>query len=227
MIQKDIKKHILILDGAMGTAIQEYGLSENDFRGTLFARHPVNLKGNNDILNLTQPGIIQKIHQAYIEAGADIIETNTFNSNAISQEEYQCTDIIYQLNYEGAKNAIQAVKESHTDRPVRVAGSIGPTSCTLSLSPDVNRPEYRPVDFDRLVDTYTEQTKGLIDGGADLLLVETVFDGLNAKAALYAIAQVQEAKDTDVPVMVSVTINDKSGRLLTGQSLEEIGRAHV
>ena len=222
MIQKDIKKHILILDGAMGTAIQEYGLSENDFRGTLFARHPVNLKGNNDILNLTQPGIIQKIHQAYIEAGADIIETNTFNSNAISQEEYQCTDIIYQLNYEGAKNAIQAVKESHTDRPVRVAGSIGPTSCTLSLSPDVNRPEYRPVDFDRLVDTYTEQTKGLIDGGADLLLVETVFDGLNAKAALYAIAQVQEAKDTDVPVMVSVTINDKSGRLLTGQSLEAL-----
>ena len=222
MIQKDIKKHILILDGAMGTAIQEYGLSENDFRGTLFARHPVNLKGNNDILNLTQPGIIRKIHQAYIEAGADIIETNTFNSNAISQEEYQCTDIIYQLNYEGAKNAIQAVKESHTDRPVRVAGSIGPTSCTLSLSPDVNRPEYRPVDFDRLVDTYTEQTKGLIDGGADLLLVETVFDGLNAKAALYAIAQVQEAKDTDVPVMVSVTINDKSGRLLTGQSLEAL-----
>ncbi len=222
MIQKDIKKHILILDGAMGTAIQEYGLSENDFRGTLFARHPVNLKGNNDILNLTQPGIIRKIHQAYIEAGADIIETNTFNSNAISQEEYQCTDIIYQLNYEGAKNAIQAVKESHTDRPVRVAGSIGPTSCTLSLSPNVNRPEYRPVDFDRLVDTYTEQTKGLIDGGADLLLVETVFDGLNAKAALYAIAQVQEAKDTDVPVMVSVTINDKSGRLLTGQSLEAL-----
>ena len=222
MIQKDIKKHILILDGAMGTAIQEYGLSENDFRGTLFARHPVNLKGNNDILNLTQPGIIRKIHQAYIEAGADIIETNTFNSNAISQEEYQCTDIIYQLNYEGAKNAIQAVKESHTDRPVRVAGSIGPTSCTLSLSPDVNRPEYRPVDFDRLVDTYTEQTKGLIDGGADLLLVETVFDGLNAKAALYVIAQVQEAKDTDVPVMVSVTINDKSGRLLTGQSLEAL-----
>lgn len=222
MIQEDIKKHILILDGAMGTAIQEYGLSESDFRGTLFARHPGNLKGNNDILNLSQPGIIRNIHRAYIEAGADIIETNTFNSNAVSQEEYQCADLIYRLNYEGAKNAVQAIRESHTERPVWVAGSMGPTSCTLSLSPDVNRPEYRPTDFDRLVATYTEQVKGLIDGGVDLLLVETVFDGLNAKAALYAIAQVQEAKGTEIPVMVSVTINDKSGRMLTGQSIEAL-----
>ena len=222
MIQEEIKKRILILDGAMGTAIQAYRLTESDFRGTAFASHPVNLKGNNDILNLTRPEVIREIHRAYIEAGADIIETNTFNSNAISQEEYQCANLVYRLNYEGARNAIQAIAESRSPRQTWVAGSIGPTSRTLSLSPDINRPEYRPVNFDQLVATYTEQVRGLIDGGVHLLLVETVFDGLNAKAALYAIAQVQEAQGTDIPVMLSATINDKSGRTLTGQSLEAL-----
>lgn len=221
MIKEDIKQRILILDGAMGTAIQKYKLEEADFRGEEFTGHPVNLKGNNDVLNLTRPDIIRAIHRAYIEAGADIIETNTFNSNAVSQEEYRCTDSIYRLNYEGAKLAkTEACRV--TERKVYVAGSIGPTSCTLSLSPDVNRPEYRPVDFDKLVTAYAEQVGGLIDGGADLLLVETVFDGLNAKAALYAIEKVQAEKGTALPVMLSATINDKSGRTLTGQSLEAL-----
>ena len=193
MIQDEIKKRILILDGAMGTAIQQYGLTEADFRGSEFISHPVNLKGNNDILNLTCPEVIRQIHRSYIEAGADIIETNTFNSNAISQAEYRGEKLVYRLSYAGAKLAVtEARAASHQ---VYVAGSMGPTSKTLSLSPDVNRPEFRPVDFDTLVSTYAEQVSGLIDGGVDLLLVETVFDGLNAKAALYAITQVQEKKD--------------------------------
>ena len=174
MIQDEIKKRILILDGAMGTAIQQYGLTEADFRGSEFISHPVNLKGNNDILNLTCPEVIRQIHRSYIEAGADIIETNTFNSNAISQAEYRGEKLVYRLNYAGAKLAVtEARAASHQ---VYVAGSMGPTSKTLSLSPDVNRPEFRPVDFDTLVSTYAEQVSGLIDGGVDLLLVETVFD---------------------------------------------------
>ena len=220
MIQDEIKKRILILDGAMGTAIQQYGLTEADFRGSEFISHPVNLKGNNDILNLTCPEVIRQIHRSYIEAGADIIETNTFNSNAISQAEYRGEKLVYRLNYAGAKLAVtEARAASHQ---VYVSGSMGPTSKTLSLSPDVNRPEFRPVDFDTLVSTYAEQVSGLIDGGVDLLLVETVFDGLNAKAALYAITQVQEEKRTSLPVMLSATINDRSGRTLTGQSLEAL-----
>ena len=220
MIQDEIKKRILILDGAMGTAIQHYGLTEADFRGSEFISHPVNLKGNNDILNLTCPEVIRQIHRSYIEAGADIIETNTFNSNAISQAEYRGEKLVYRLNYAGSKLAVtEARAASHQ---VYVAGSMGPTSKTLSLSPDVNRPEFRPVDFDTLVSTYAEQVSGLIDGGVDLLLVETVFDGLNAKAALYAITQVQEEKRTSLPVMLSATINDRSGRTLTGQSLEAL-----
>lgn len=222
MINEEIKQRILILDGAMGTAIQKYGLTETDFRGNEFIAHPVNLKGNNDILNLTQPEVIRAIHQAYIKAGADIIETNTFNSNAISQEEYRCEDLIYRLNFEGARIARESIKSMGYTRSVWIAGSMGPTSKTLSLSPDVNRPEFRPVDFDALAQTYSEQVRGLIDGGVDLLLVETVFDGLNAKAALYAIEKVQEEKGTSLPVMVSATINDKSGRTLTGQSLEAL-----
>ncbi|MDE5638648.1 MAG: methionine synthase, partial [Odoribacter sp.] len=220
MIQKLLNKKIVLLDGAMGTAIQGYGLDESRFRGEEFKGHPVNLKGNNDILNLTAPEIIGEIHRSYIEAGADIIETNTFNSNAVSQAEYQCSGLIYRLNAEGARIAKAAALES--ERKVYVAGSIGPTSKTLSLSPDINRPEFRPVDFDTLTATYCTQAEGLIDGGADLLLVETVFDGLNAKAALYAIDKVQRAKGTQLPVMVSATINDKSGRTLTGQSLEAL-----
>lgn len=222
MINEEIKKRILLLDGAMGTALQKFGLTETDFRGQEFAAHPVNLKGNNDILNLTHPETIRKIHQAYIEAGADIIETNTFNSNAISQGEYQCENLIYRLNFEGARIAKETIASLKTEKPVWIAGSIGPTSKTLSLSPDVNRPEYRPVDFDMLANTYAEQVCGLVDGGADLLLIETVFDGLNAKAALYAIEKVQSEKGTSLPVMLSATINDKSGRTLTGQSLEAL-----
>ena len=220
MLRKLLKEKILILDGATGTAIQKFGLTEKDFRGQRFVAHPVNLKGNNDILNLTKPEIIQSIHQSYIEAGADIIETNTFNSNAISQEEYHCCELVYTLNYEGARLAKQTASQAR--RPVFVAGSIGPTSKTLSLSPDVNHPEFRPVDFDTLAAAYTTQINGLIDGGADLLLVETVFDGLNAKAALYAIDRIQQEKGTTIPVMVSATVNDKSGRTLTGQSLEAL-----
>lgn len=220
MIQEEIKKRILILDGAMGTAIQQKALTENDFRGEEFSGHPVCLKGNNDILNLTQPEVIRQIHLSYIEAGADIIETNTFNSNAISQEEYRTEELVYRLNYEGAKIAAGAVRES--GKRVWVAGSIGPTSKTLSLSPDVNRPEYRQVDFDTLAATYACQISGLIDGGVDLLLIETVFDGLNAKAALYATDRVQTEKGTSLPVMFSATVNDRSGRTLTGQSIEAL-----
>lgn len=204
----------------MGTAIQRFKLSEADFRGDEFAAHPVNLKGNNDILCLTKPEIIQEIHQSYIEAGADIIETNTFNSNALSQAEYQCEELVYRLNLEGARLAKKAA--AGASRKIYVAGSIGPTSKTLSLSPDVNRPEYRATDFDTMAGTYRQQISGLIDGGADLLLIETVFDGLNAKAALYAISAVQEEKGTRLPVMLSATINDKSGRTLTGQTLEAL-----
>lgn len=229
MIQKDISQRILILDGAMGTAIQKHGLTEADFRGTEFANHPVNLKGNNDMLSLTRPEIIRAIHRAYIESGADIIETNTFNSNAISQEEYRCEHLVYRLNRESARIAREEAGRTdasgtydYPKRKIYVAGSIGPTSKTLSLSPDVNRPEFRPVDFDTMADTYAEQVKGLIDGGVDVFLVETVFDGLNAKAALYAIQKIQQEKGSTIPVMLSATINDKSGRTLTGQNLEAL-----
>ena len=220
MLKNLLEEKILILDGAMGTAIQQYQLTERDFRGKEFAAHPVNLKGNNDILTLTCPDIIARIHQTYIDAGADIIETNTFNSNAVSQADYECTEYVYRLNYEGARLARQMADKA--GRTIYVAGSIGPTSKTLSLSPDVNRPEYRSMDFDSLTATYEQQVCGLIEGGADILLVETVFDGLNAKAALYAIDKVQTGKASRLPVMVSATINDKSGRTLTGQSLKAL-----
>lgn len=220
MLKNLLEEKILILDGAMGTAIQQYQLTERDFRGKEFAAHPVNLKGNNDILTLTCPDIIARIHQTYIDAGADIIETNTFNSNAVSQADYECAEYVYRLNYEGARLARQMADKA--GRTIYVAGSIGPTSKTLSLSPEVNRPEYRSIDFDSLTATYEQQVCGLIEGGADILLVETVFDGLNAKAALYAIDKVQTGKASRLPVMVSATINDKSGRTLTGQSLNAL-----
>ena len=221
-IQDVAKERILILDGAMGTSIQQYKLGEERFRGELFREHPVPLKGDNDVLNLTCPEVIREIHRAYIEAGADIIETNTFNSNAVSQEEYRLEGWVYRLNFEGARIAREEADQADEGRVVYVAGSMGPTSRTLSLSPDINRPEYRPVDFDALAATYAEQARGLIDGGVDLLLVETVFDALNAKAALYAICQVMEEKNVVLPVMLSATINDRSGRTLTGQSLEAL-----
>lgn len=219
-IQDAVRSRILILDGAMGTAIQRYGLTEEEFRGEEFRGHSVPLKGDNDILNLTCPEVIREIHRAYIEAGADIITANTFNSNAVSQEEYRTEGLVYRLNREGTRIAREEVETA--GRTVYVAGSMGPTSRTLSLSPDADRPEYRPVDFDTLAATYEEQAEGLIDGGADLLLVETVFDGLNAKAALYAIDRVQNRKGTALPVMLSATVNDKSGRTLTGQSLSAL-----
>ena len=221
-IQDAARSRILILDGAMGTAIQQYGLTEEAFRGEEFRGHSVPLKGDNDILNLTCPEVIREIHRAYIAAGADIITTNTFNSNAISQEEYRLTESVYRLNREGARIAREEADAAEGGHTVYVAGSMGPTSRTLSLSPDADRPEYRPVDFDTLAATYEEQSEGLIDGGADLLLVETVFDGLNAKAALYAIELVQRRKRTALPVMLSATVNDKSGRTLTGQSLDAL-----
>ncbi|MEG1736614.1 MAG: methionine synthase [Odoribacter sp.] len=226
-IYEEINQRILLLDGATGTAIQAYALTEADFRGEEFAHHPVRLKGNNDLLNITRPQVIREIHRAYIQAGADIIETNTFNSNALSQSEYKCDNTIYRLNLEGARIARSEAQAAAnipatTHRIVYVAGSMGPTSKTLSLSPDVNRPEYRPTDFNTLANSYAEQVRGLIDGGVDLLLVETVFDAINAKAALYAIQQVQEEKNTHLPVMLSATINDKSGRTLTGQNIDAL-----
>ncbi len=204
-----MRERILILDGAMGTMLQQFDLSQEDFRGGT---------GNNDILNLTREDVIESIHSAYIEAGADIIETNTFSSNAISQEEYGCTELVYQMNKKGAEIARRAA----AGKDVFVAGSMGPTIRMLSMSPDLDRPEYRAVDFDTMVEAYKVQARGLIDGGADLFLVETVYDGLNAKAALYAIDSVQREKNSKLPVMVSATINDKSGRLLSGQQLEAL-----
>lgn len=201
---KRMNSKILILDGAMGTMLQKYNLEPTDFRGGA---------GNNDILNITRPDVIEKIHREYIEAGADIIETNTFSSTSISQQEYKCEELVYELNRKGAEIARKAAEG--TD--VLVAGSMGPTIKMLTFSPDVNRPEYRPVDFDTMANAYMEQVRGLLDGGVDVLLVETVYDGLNAKAALYAITKVQQERGTEVPVMVSATINDKSGRLLSGQ----------
>ena len=218
-IKEALNQRILILDGAMGTCIQKFGLTEADFRGDEFKNHPVMLKGNNDILNLTAPQVIAEVHQMYVDAGADIIETNSFSSNKISQHEYQCEHLARRMNTAAAQNA-RRVADACTSRKVWVAGSMGPTSKTLSLSPDINHPEYRATDFDTMADAYTEQVEGLIDGGVDLFLIETCFDALNTKAALYAIQNVQERRGTDVPVMISATLNDRSGRTLTGQSIE-------
>lgn len=203
------------MDGAMGTSIQKYNLQESNFRGEEFKSHTVKLSGNYDLLNLIQPEIIQNIHQSYIEAGADIITTNTFNSNIISQATYQCQGLVYRLNTEGARIAREVA--DHSGRTVFVAGSIGPTGKALSLLPEA----YREADFNELLKTYREQVEGLMDGGADLLLVETVFDVLNAQAALSAIAHVQQKKARNIPVMLSVTLNE-NGRTLSGQTPEEI-----
>jgi len=218
-----VRQRILILDGAMGTMIQRYNLGEADFRGERFAQHPVDLKGNNDLLVLTRPDVIRAIHREYLDAGADIVETCTFNSNTISQADYQLERESYLLNKAGAEVAKQAVAEhcaAHGARPCFVAGSIGPTAKTASMSPDVEDPAFRAVTFRELVDAYVEQVNGLLDGGADILLVETVFDALNCKAALYAIESVLDARSIEVPVMVSGTITDASGRTLAGQTAE-------
>ncbi|MEX0882581.1 MAG: homocysteine S-methyltransferase family protein, partial [Cyclobacteriaceae bacterium] len=226
LLLQQIKKRILVLDGAMGTMIQRYALNEEDFRNESLLSIKKSLKGNNDLLSLTRPGIIREIHQAYFDAGADIVETNTFSSTSIAQEDYGLGDLAYQLNLESAKIAREVAdvySGKNPNRPRFEAGAIGPTNRTASLSPDVNDPGYRAVSFDQLVAAYKEQVEGLLDGGVDILLVETVFDTLNAKAALFAIQEVFEDRNLPLdpyeggmPIMVSGTITDASGRTLSG-----------
>lgn len=222
-IRKLVKERILLLDGAMGTMIQQYKLSENDFRGDILKNHEHFLKGNNDLLSITKPEIIKEIHTKYFEAGADIAETNTFSATAISQRDYKLEHLVYEMNYESAKIAKEVATEftkKEPGKPRFVAGSIGPTNRTASMSPDVNDPGFRAITFDELSETYYEQARGLIDGGADLLLVETIFDTLNAKAALFAIQKLFMQINKKLPVMVSGTITDASGRTLSGQTVE-------
>ncbi|MEX0813828.1 MAG: homocysteine S-methyltransferase family protein [Chitinophagales bacterium] len=231
-IKEILKNRILVLDGAMGTMIQRHKLEEEDFRGERFKDHPSSLKGNNDLLSISQPDIIKGIHAAYFESGADIAETNTFSSTSIAQADYQLENLAYELNYESAKIAREVADEftaKNPDKPRFVAGSIGPTNRTASLSPDVNDPGFRAITFDELVEAYIEQIKGLAEGGADILLVETVFDTLNAKAALFAIQQYFEDSGKELPIMVSGTITDQSGRTLSGQTTEAflISISHV
>ena len=218
-----IKSRILVLDGAMGTMIQRYKLHEEDYRGERFKDHSHDVKGNNELLSLVRPDIISDIHKAYLDAGADIVETNTFNANAVSQEDYKLESLSYELNYQSARIAKKLTKEYSAltpDKPRFVAGALGPTNKTASISPDVNDPGYRSIDFDTLVDAYYDQTCGLIDGGADILLIETIFDTLNAKAALFAVDKAMEDKATQLPIMVSGTITDASGRTLSGQTVD-------
>ncbi len=222
-IYQVIQKRILILDGAMGTMLQQYNFSEEDFRGIRFKDYPTSLKGNNDLLSLTQPKAIAEIHRKYFEAGADIVETNTFSGTTIAMADYNMEDLVYELNYESAIIAKQVANEFTKQNPNKqrfVAGSIGPTNKTASLSPDVNRPEYRAITFEELRVAYKQQVEALIDGGVDVLLVETIFDTLNAKAALFAIEEVKEERNIDIPIMVSGTITDASGRTLSGQTVE-------
>jgi 5-methyltetrahydrofolate--homocysteine methyltransferase len=218
-IQQALEQRILIIDGAMGTMIQRYKLSEADYRGERFKDWQSDLKGNNDLLCLTQPQIVRAIHQQYIEAGADIIETNTFNAQRISLADYHMESLAYELNVAAATIAKEAVVAS--GRQAWVAGAIGPMNKTLSLSPDVNNPGYRAMTFDEAVSAYYEQVKGLVDGGVDLLLIETIFDTLNAKAAIYAIKKYfQDTGKQELPISISGTITDASGRTLSGQTLE-------
>ena len=215
-----LKNKILLLDGAMGTMIQYHDLQEKDYRGERFADWPSDLKGNNDLLTLTQPDIISNIHKQFIEAGANIIGTNTFNSNAPSMSDYGMEDLVYELNFAAAQIAKEATDfQKKTDKKeIFIAGVLGPSSRTCSLSPDVEDPAYRNISFDQLVDTYTIAVMALLDGGADLILVETIFDTLNAKAALFAIDCVAENRNIDIPIMISGTITDASGRTLSGQT---------
>ncbi|HVZ55036.1 MAG TPA: homocysteine S-methyltransferase family protein [Chitinophagaceae bacterium] len=220
-IQDLLKERILVIDGAMGTMIQRRRLTEADYRGTRFRDWPRDLKGNNDLLNLTQPGIITDIHRQYLEAGADIIETNTFSSTAIAQADYGLQDLAYELNVAAVRCARQAVEALASPDPRFIAGAIGPLNKTLSLSPDVNNPGYRAVTFDEVVAAYYDQVRGLVDGGVDLLLIETIFDTLNAKAAVFAIKKYfRDSGRAELPIMISGTITDASGRTLSGQTLE-------
>jgi 5-methyltetrahydrofolate--homocysteine methyltransferase len=217
------KERILVLDGAMGTMLQQYGLQEEDFRGDRFRDHGSDIKGNHDVLNVTRPDVVKAVHAAYFDAGSDIIETNTFSGTRIAQADYSLEDAVYDINFQGAKVAREVADEytaRDPEKPRFVAGVLGPTNRTCSISPDVNNPGFRNVTYDQLVETYTENVAGLVDGGADLLLVETVFDTLNAKAALFAIAQYRRQHGVDLPVMISGTITDASGRTLSGQTTE-------
>lgn len=226
-IRKELEKRILIIDGAMGTMIQRHKLSEMDYRGDRFKDWPSDLKGNNDLLVLTQPRIIIGIHKEYLEAGADIIETDTFNAQRISLADYDMQSLAYEINLAAAKCARTAIEEYRAAHPENksvgkwVAGAIGPLNKTLSLSPDVNNPGFRALSFDEAVDAYYEQVKGLVDGGVDLLLIETIFDTLNAKAAIYAVKKYfKDNQLAELPIMISGTITDASGRTLSGQTLE-------
>lgn len=239
LLLSQAKKKILILDGAMGTMIQRYKLTENDFRTPELRDHHLDLKGNNDLLSLSRPDIIKAIHDAYLQVGADIIETNTFSGTSIAQEDYALSHLAYQLNFESARIARESADEYTRltpDQPRFVAGAIGPTNKTASISPDVNDPGYRAITFDQLAEAYKVQVHGLIDGGVDILLVETIFDTLNAKAALFAIQDVFEERglpldpeEGGMPVMISGTITDASGRTLSGQTTEAflISVSHV
>ncbi|WP_025741135.1 homocysteine S-methyltransferase family protein [Aquimarina pacifica] len=222
-IKKIVEERILILDGAMGTMLQRNKFTEEDFRGDRFKDWPVPVQGNNDLLSITQPEAIKEVHRLYFAAGADIVETNTFSGTTIAMADYEMEELVYELNYESAKIAKEVAdeftkKEPH--KPRFVAGSIGPTNRTASMSPDVNDPGYRAVTFDELRIAYKLQVEALLDGGSDILLVETIFDTLNAKAALFAIEEVKDERGVDVPIMISGTITDASGRTLSGQTAE-------
>ena len=222
-LYKALGERILILDGAMGTMIQRYNFTEEDYRGERFKDWKSPLKGNNDLLSLTQPEAIEEIHRKYLLAGADIIETNTFSGTTIAMADYHMEDLVYELNYESAKIAKKVCDEftaQNPDKPRFVAGSIGPTNRTASLSPDVNDPGYRAITFNELRIAYKQQAEALLDGGSDILLVETIFDTLNAKAALFAIDEIREERNITIPIMVSGTITDASGRTLSGQTAD-------
>jgi 5-methyltetrahydrofolate--homocysteine methyltransferase len=231
-IEDILKERILIIDGAMGTMIQRHKLEEADFRGERFKNHQSPLKGNNDLLSLTRPDIIKDIHRQYLLAGADIIETNTFSGTTIAQADYHLEDAVYDLNFQSAKIAKEVAEEitkKEPHKPRFVAGAMGPTNKTASLSPDVNNPGYRAITFDELAKAFKEQARGLMDGGADLLLLETIIDTLNVKAALFAIQELFDETGKKLPIMVSGTITDASGRTLSGQTTEAflISVSHV
>lgn len=218
-----IQDRILILDGAMGTMIQRHPLTEDDFRNNDLKDHPYPLKGNNDLLCITRPDIIKEIHRQYFEAGADIVETNTFGGTFVAQADYHLEDWVYKINYEGAKIAREVADEftaKEPNKPRFVAGSMGPTTKLASMSPEVGNPGFRAITFDQLKDAFKEQINGLMDGGADLLLIETITDTLNAKAALFAAQEVFDEKGKEIPIMISGTITDASGRILSGQTTE-------
>jgi 5-methyltetrahydrofolate--homocysteine methyltransferase len=222
-LKQAAEERILILDGAMGTMIQRYRLDEAGYRGTRFKDHPSDLKGNNDLLVLTQPQIIKEIHEAYLEAGADMVETNTFNAQSISQSDYGLEEFAHEMNVAAAKLAREAADawtRKTPEKPRLVAGAIGPTNRTASISPDVNNPGFRNVSFDALVEAYATQARGLIEGGADTILIETIFDTLNAKAAGFAVEHVFDEMGVELPIMLSDTITDLSGRNLSGQTPE-------